>query len=475
MKRSLLFKLILCYIICISFFFLIANTFGSIVCSKVVHKNATISLANQCEEITELYIKPFFNKKLNPKSFSERIRETADIYDETIWFINSKGNIIIDTEDYVNKGGDCNILKHDEHFLSRGSSYTDYNIPDFTKDDCIYAATSISNGDSEYHIAVLKYTSSFDDVQSDIMLWLNILVIILCPIIALIFILIYFLTIHPVHKITKAATEYSKGHFNYPLDINANDEYNELGTAIKYMAGEMNNLDVYQRKFIGNISHDFRSPLTSIKGYLQAMLDGTIPKDNQEKYMNIILFEAERLSGLMTNLLTLNSFDHKGRQLDRSNFDINSIISQTTLTYEGVCEKKKIEFEYKFETDKLIVWADQPKIQQVLNNLIDNAIKFSPHNSKITISTYVRNEKIFVSVKDRGIGIPSESINRIWERFYKSDSSRGKDKKGTGLGLAITKEIITSHEENIDVISTEGVGSEFIFTLPPKHMSKVVG
>ena len=205
------------------------------------------------------------------------------------------------------------------------------------------------------------------------------------------------------------------------------------------------------------------------------MLDGTIPKDNQEKYMNIILFEAERLSGLMTNLLTLNSFDHKGRQLDRSNFDINSIISQTTLTYEGVCEKKKIEFEYKFETDKLIVWADQPKIQQVLNNLIDNAIKFSPHNSKITISTYVRNEKIFVSVKDRGIGIPSESINRIWERFYKSDSSRGKDKKGTGLGLAITKEIITSHEENIDVISTEGVGSEFIFTLPPKHMSKVVG
>ena len=252
-----------------------------------------------------------------------------------------------------------------------------------------------------------------------------------------------------------------------------NDEYHELGMAIKYMAGEMNNLDDYQRKFIGNISHDFRSPLTSIKGYIQAILDGTIPKDNQEKYLNIILFETERLSGLMTNLLTLNSFDHNKKPLDRSNFDINYIIMKTAETYEGVCVKKKIEFEFHFENDKQIVWADQPRIQQVLNNLIDNALKFSPSYSKIELSTYEKNEKIFISVKDYGIGISSNSINKIWERFYKSDTSRGKDKKGTGLGLAITKEIITSHEENIDVISTEGVGTEFIFTLPPKHLTKV--
>ena len=135
-------------------------------------------------------------------------------------------------------------------------------------------------------------------------------------------------------------------------------------------------------------------------------------------------------------------------------------------------KKKKIEFVFKMDTEELFVNADQPKIQQVLNNLIDNAIKFSPQYSKIILSTYEKGEKVFVSIKDSGIGIPKDSINRIWERFYKSDPSRGKDKKGTGLGLAITKEIIQSHNENIDVISTEGVGTEFIFTVQKKQVEK---
>lgn len=114
----------------------------------------------------------------------------------------------------------------------------------------------------------------------------------------------------------------------------------------------------------------------------------------------------------------------------------------------------------------LHIGAEKGKIQRVIYNLIDNAIKFSPSDSVITIETMMKNEKIFVTIKDRGIGIPKESLGKIWERFYKTDSSRGKDKKGTGLGLAIVKEIIQSHKENINVISTEGVGTEFIFTLP---------
>lgn len=114
----------------------------------------------------------------------------------------------------------------------------------------------------------------------------------------------------------------------------------------------------------------------------------------------------------------------------------------------------------------LFVTGDVGKIQQVLYNLIDNAIKFSHNNSTITIETTEKNEKVFISVKDTGIGIPKDSIKKVWDRFYKSDYSRGKDKKGTGLGLTIVKEIIQAHNENIDVISTEGIGTEFIFSLP---------
>ena len=152
--------------------------------------------------------------------------------------------------------------------------------------------------------------------------------------------------------------------------------------------------------------------------------------------------------------------------LDITKFDVNHTIKMTAQTFEGVCKEKRLSFELILTGQTLYAFADMDKIQRVIYNLIDNAIKFSPADSVITVETTVKNEKIFISVKDRGIGIPKESIGKIWERFYKSDASRGKDKKGTGLGLAIVKEIIQAHKENINVISTEDVGTEFIFSLP---------
>ena len=197
------------------------------------------------------------------------------------------------------------------------------------------------------------------------------------------------------------------------------------------------------------------------------MLDGTIPVELQDKYLNIILFETERLTKLTQGILDLNQFGrHRGIMLDLADFDINRMIKTTILTFEGTCEKKGITFDLVLTGQELFVHADMSKIQQVLYNLIDNATKFSHQNSAIKIETSIKNEKVFISVKDSGIGIPADSIKKIWERFYKTDLSRGKDKKGTGLGLAIVKEIIQAHNEHINVISTEGVGTEFIFTLP---------
>ena len=231
------------------------------------------------------------------------------------------------------------------------------------------------------------------------------------------------------------------------------------------MASSLKDSDEDQRKMISNISHDFRSPLTSIKGYIEAMLDGTIPPEMQEKYLNIVLRETERLTGLTSGLLTLNSMDGKQNRLTRSNFDINAVIKNTAASFEGTCTAKHITIDLLFSDWHSYVNADMGKIQQVLYNLIDNAIKFSHPDSKITIETTSKYEKVFVSVRDTGIGIPKDSLKKIWERFYKTDLSRGKDKKGTGLGLSIVKEIIQLHGENINVVSTEGVGTEFIFSL----------
>lgn len=280
------------------------------------------------------------------------------------------------------------------------------------------------------------------------------------------FLVLYFFQVHrPIKEITRATNEYSKGNLSYHVKPMHNDEIGRLGMSLDYMASQLNESDKFQQKFLSNISHDLRSPLTSIKGYLEAIQDGTIPPEMLDKYIGIMLFETERLTKLTSNILTLNELDPKSVRLDISTFDLNSIIRHTVETFEGTCKKKGIKFNITYANSVQNVKADKGRIQQVIYNLIDNAIKFSKENSYIYITVKEKGEKAQISIKDTGCGIAKEDIDKIWDRFYKSDSSRGRDKKGSGLGLSITKEVIQAHGENIDVVSTVGVGTEFIFTL----------
>lgn len=280
--------------------------------------------------------------------------------------------------------------------------------------------------------------------------------------------------IRPVVKITKTAREYAKGNFEAKTGISRRDELGELSESLEYMASELSKLDEYRKNFIANISHDFRSPLTSIKGYLEAMLDGTIPPEKYDRYLNIVLNESKRLTKLTNGLLELNNFDTYGPILKKKVFDLMDVIDETRNTFEGLCQEKKIKILVNKKTSNTKVFADNMKIGQVIYNLVDNAIKFSPQNGVITIKIAEKNTKLFVSVKDEGPGIEKDKQNRVWDRFYKTDKSRGKDKKGTGLGLAITKEIVKAHGENINLVSTEGVGTEFVFSLTKAENDKLV-
>ena len=196
------------------------------------------------------------------------------------------------------------------------------------------------------------------------------------------------------------------------------------------------------------------------------MADGTIPPELYGKYLHIIVYETTRLVKLSQSLLALNSYENHGAMLEMSVFDINSSIRQMALSFEGTGKQKGIQIHLVFEEPSLLVSADMEKIEQVLYNLLDNAIKFSYENKNIQISTKAKGTKAIISVKDYGIGIPKESLQKVFDRFYKTDRSRGKDKKGSGLGLSITKDILTAHKEHISVVSTPGAGTEFTFSLP---------
>ncbi|MCI8319371.1 MAG: GHKL domain-containing protein [Lachnospiraceae bacterium] len=277
---------------------------------------------------------------------------------------------------------------------------------------------------------------------------------------------IFFLAFYrPLSRITDAAAKYTDGYNHPALEYDHDNELGKLAASMNYLAEAVHNSEDSQRKFLSNISHDFRSPLTSIKGYVEAILDGTIPPEMQEKYLSIVVDETERLNKLTEGLLTLNTFDDRGVYLEMTDFDLVPVIRSTADLFEGICQKKNMHIKIFFYASSIQVHADRGKIQQVLYNLLDNAIKFSYSDSVLLIRVYGQKNRIFVSVKDHGEGIAKEHLPKIWDRFYKSDASRGRDKKGTGLGLSIVKEIIHAHGQNINVVSTQNVGTEFTFSL----------
>ncbi len=284
----------------------------------------------------------------------------------------------------------------------------------------------------------------------------------------LLFILLelYCLTLHPLRQLSLTIREYSQGHFKTKMKNLPLREYDSLTTAIHNLASSSKNAGAYQKDFVANVSHDFRSPLTNIRGYIGAMLDGMIPPETQEKYLKIILMETERLTKLTEQLLEMNRYENNGIILNYSAFDINEVIRNAASSFEKRCTEKKISIHLIFSAPSLYVDADRDKISQVIQNLIDNAVKFSSPDSSIEIQTTIQKDKIFVTVSDHGIGIPEESLPHIWDRFYKTDVSRGKDKTGSGLGLAITKEIIDAHHEYIHATSILGSGTDFSFSLP---------
>ena len=470
MKKTLFKKFLVIYFILIFIIVLLFQTVGISSIKNHALKEKRDLLYEEAQQIASQYLDTSTNNSSSLDSLLEQTNIMDAFWNTRIWIVNPDGLLIADTQNA--NLNTININDLDDTFLEK-SYCENTQLGDLFIEPMLSVILPIT-----IHFEMKGYVvihAPMSSVSSSIHYYTEffaILLIFICIGFLLLLGVIYYITIIPLKATITAATEYSKGNLNYSFHLKSKDEFHELSSSIQFMAQELQNLDDYQKNFVANISHDFRSPLTSIKGYAEAMLDGTIEPPQYEKYLDIILFETERLTKLTSNLLTLNSFENKGTLLDLINFDINKVIKQIAASFEGSCRKKNIKLKLSFFHHETFVNADMGKIQQVLYNLLDNAVKFSHQNSIIHISIEEKNEKIFVSVKDYGIGIPKESIKKVWERFYKSDLSRGKDKKGTGLGLSITKEIIKAHGEHINVVSTPGVGTEFIFSLPKaSHVS----
>lgn len=445
--------------------FTLLNTVGIHRIEQKITSEKISTLYQEAQVISSEYLSNFFDQTSSIINIKGQLSAVDTFLGVRIWAVTKTGDIIVDTRGKL-ESNYKNLNDVAPELLER-NYIKNTTLGDSLSEPSLVVCYTIN---SEFHLqgylVLAEPVSSIRHEAEKYIYLINISMTVLAVLLlATCFYLLYTL-VHPIRILDKGIHEYANGNFNYQIKLKGNSEYADFVKSINYMASELANLEEYQKKFVANISHDFRSPLTSIKGYAEAMKDGTIPYEMQDKYLDIILFESERLTKLTSNLLTLNNIKHNGALLDISSFDMNQVIKSTATTFEGICTKKRITFQLLFESKEALVCADIGKIQQVLYNLIDNAIKFSPKNSVIQIRTEEKNDKLFISVKDYGSGIPTDSLHKIWERFYKTDPSRGRDKKGTGLGLSIVKEIINAHDENITVASTIDVGTEFIFTLP---------
>lgn len=268
----------------------------------------------------------------------------------------------------------------------------------------------------------------------------------------------------PLREMARAADRYARGDFQQRIAVQSRDEVGQLAESLNSMANDLDQLEQTRRAFVANVSHELRSPLTSMQGFINGILDGTVPEAEREHYLGIVLDETRRLNKLISTLLDLSHLDSGQMPLVKTRFDVNEMIYRVLFRQESRVSELNMDVQIDFQSEQCMVNADPDRIEQVLVNLIDNAIKYGRENGHITLKTARANNTVTVTIGDDGVGIPGEDLPHVFERFYKADKAHTSG-KGTGLGLSIAKSIVDQHGQTIGVTSAPGEGTTFTFTL----------
>ncbi len=269
----------------------------------------------------------------------------------------------------------------------------------------------------------------------------------------------------PLRQMTKATIAYSEGDFSADIDYGGDDEIGVLALSFNNMKNSLSELEAMRRSFVANVSHELKTPLTIIDGYLSAIQNGAIPKEEQERYITIVTDETKRLSRLIGSLLNLARIEAGDNPLVKSPIEISALIFDVLFSFERVIDEKGILVEGLSDIEKQNCLCDRDLIYQVIYNLVDNAVKFTSEGEAITVNTYLQDKKYYISIKNSGTGIASKNISKVFDRFFKEDESRSIDKSGVGIGLYLVKTITELHGGDIIVKSEEGQYTEFIFSL----------
>ena len=436
----------------------IANTTSSVLSSRI-QTDASGSIAMICSNLSMI---------------SDAI--SADIY-----ITDTSGNIIlckdVITQNYsISNNGRCSL--HGGYTIpqevideaKKGDYFAKTTLNGVYMKKQLVAAEPVKVGEETAAVvfAVAPMTAGFTNYATNI---LKMFIFACLMAFSVGFIAVYFLTaslIKPLHDMSEATKAYAEGDFGPRVKVKGDDELAELVRAFNKMASDLSLLESSRRSFVANVSHELKTPMTTIGGFIDGILDGTIPESQQKHYLSIVSDETKRLSRLVTAMLNMSKIEAGELKLNPKAFDISAEIFNVLLSFEQIIERKHIEISGLDRLHSVTVTADEDMIHQVIYNLVDNAVKFTENG---TISVFADDDEnaTLIKVVNTGAGISSEEREKIFERFYKVDKSRSYDVKGAGLGLYICKTIVEMHCN-----SEEGKYTEFWFTipkyLPPKQL-----
>ncbi len=467
MKKGLFAKMVSAYTIIIAMCFVIVSLVLSFWFQSYYFQNVTNQFDRDAKGIaywTVLYTE----RDMTFSSLDYNLKTYGENFNANIILLDNNGYIYDVSDEKNNKLIGKQINGEDIDKLRSGKTVTEVG-----KYNGLFSVSShtyivpVSTNNTNFAGAIMMNTPLSEITKPlakvYVIIWVSAIfaIIIAC-------IVIYFLSqrilIKPLSNINDVARKIAKGDVGIRVEINSQDEIGDLAKSFNDMADSMAKVENNRREFISNVSHEIRSPITSIKGFLGGIIDGVIPKEKENYYLTLAYEETQRLTRLVNDLLDLSTIESGQYTLNIVKFDINEIIRRTVIKFETKINEKNLSVDVCFNKEVLYVKGDLDRMMQVITNLVDNAIKYVTDKGKIRISTKVKGERVFVSVFNESKPLSEEDLKYMWDRFYKSDKSR-TSKASTGLGLPIVRSILTQHGEDIYVKNTKDGEVEFTFSL----------
>lgn len=330
---------------------------------------------------------------------------------------------------------------------------------------CLNMLYSLNCGGEEYYLAASLSAKGFTGyLKAMVVLFLVAFAVIMLAVFPLLkYTIDRILT--PLKEMTLAAKRFGEGDFSEKVCVSDQNEMGFLANTLNDMASSLEAIEENRKSFISNVSHELRTPMTTIGGFVDGILDGTIPENRHREYLRTVSEEINRLARLVRSMLNISKYEAGEMQLQTEDFDITELTVKTVLLFEKRIEGKNIDIR-GLDTDRFYVNADMDLVQQVIYNLTENAVKFVNEGGYISYSFREEDNAVAVVIRNSGEGLKKNEINKVFDRFYKTDESRGKDKTGVGLGLSIVRSIIKLHNGSVLVRSKTGEYTEFEFTLP---------